>query len=110
MGKVRLLAVVVGEWAVPVLECSILNVFCVVAREKLNAEFVEVLAKENVIKDEKDYVSLLSIQLLSLQFEGGFDATYFCLKSLIYLEALLHGRAAVDDCAVVAVADELTDT
>ena len=60
--------------------------------------------------DEKDYVSLLSIQLLSLQFEGGFDATDFCLKSLIYLEALLHGRAAVDDCAVVAVADELTDT
>ena len=47
MGKVRLLAVVVGEWAVPVLECSILNVFCVVAREKLNAESVAVLEKEN---------------------------------------------------------------
>lgn len=47
MGKVKLLAVVVGEWAALVLECSILNVFCVVAREKLNAESVEVLAKEN---------------------------------------------------------------
>ena len=64
MGKVRLLAAVVGEWAVPVLECSILNVFCVVAREKLNAEFVEVLAKENVIKDEKDYIIFIAIIVL----------------------------------------------
>ena len=64
MGKVRLLAVVVGEWAVPVWECSILNVFCVVAREKLNAEFVEVLAKENVIKDEKYYIIFIAIIVL----------------------------------------------
>lgn len=64
MGKVRLLAAVVGEWAVPVLECSILNVFCVVAREKLNAEFVEVLAKENVIKDEKYYIIFIAIIVL----------------------------------------------
>ena len=47
MEMVKLLAAVVGEWAVPVLECSILNVFFVVAREKLNAESVAVLEKEN---------------------------------------------------------------
>ena len=47
MEMVKLLAAVVGEWAVPVLEYSILNVFCVVAREKLNAESVAVLEKEN---------------------------------------------------------------
>ena len=49
MGKVKLLAVVVGEWAVLVLECSILNVFYVVAQEKSNAESVAVPVKENDI-------------------------------------------------------------
>ena len=47
MEMVRLLAVVVGEWVVPVMVCSIRNVYGVVVRGKSNAESVTVLAKEN---------------------------------------------------------------
>ena len=49
MEMVRLLAVVVGEWVVPVMVCSIRNVYGVVVRENSNADSVAVLAKENDI-------------------------------------------------------------
>ena len=47
MEMVKLLAAVVGEWAVPVMVCSIRNVYGVVVRENSNADSVTVLAKEN---------------------------------------------------------------
>ena len=47
MERVKLLAAVVGEWAVPVMVCSIRNVYGVVVLGKSDAESVEVLAKEN---------------------------------------------------------------
>ena len=47
MEMVKLLAAVVGEWAVPVMGCSIRNVYGVVVRENSNADSVAVLAKEN---------------------------------------------------------------
>ena len=47
MERVKLLAAVVGEWAVPVMVCSIRNVYGVVVRENSNADPVAVLAKEN---------------------------------------------------------------
>ena len=47
MEMVKLLAAVVGEWVVPVMVCSIRNVYGVVVRGKSNAESVTVLAKEN---------------------------------------------------------------
>ena len=50
MEMVKLLAAVVGEWAVPVMVCSILNVYGVVVRENSNAEPVTVQVKENDTK------------------------------------------------------------
>ena len=47
MERVKLLAAVVGEWAVPVMVCSIRNVYGVVVQENSNADSVAVLAKEN---------------------------------------------------------------
>ena len=47
MGMVKLLAEIVGEWAVLVMECFMHNVYGVVVREKSNAESVAVLVKEN---------------------------------------------------------------
>ena len=47
MERVKLLAAVVGEWAVLVMVCSIRNVYGVAVRENSNAEFVEVPEKEN---------------------------------------------------------------
>lgn len=44
---VKYRAAVVGEWVVPVMECSTRNVYGVVVREKSSADFVVVLAKEN---------------------------------------------------------------
>ena len=56
MEMVKLLAAVVGEWVVPVLVCSMHNVYGVVVREKSNAESVTVLAKENdtLMKDNNE--------------------------------------------------------
>lgn len=47
MERVKLIAAVVGEWAVPVMVCSIGNVYGVVVRENSIADAVAVLAKEN---------------------------------------------------------------
>ena len=47
MEMVKYSATVVGERAVPVMVCSIRNVYGVVARENSNADSVAVLAKEN---------------------------------------------------------------
>lgn len=47
MGMVKLLAEIVGEWAVLVLECFMHNVYGVVVREKSNADSVAVPATEN---------------------------------------------------------------
>lgn len=47
MGKVKLLAPVAGEWAVPVMVCSIHNVCGAEVLEKSNVESVMVLEKEN---------------------------------------------------------------
>ena len=47
MEMVKLLAAVVGEWVVPVMVCSIRNVYGVVVRENSNADSVAVLEKEN---------------------------------------------------------------
>ena len=56
MEMVKLLAAVVGEWVVPVMVCSIRNVYGVVVRENSNAESVAVLAKENdtLMKDNNE--------------------------------------------------------
>ena len=56
MGMVKLLAEIVGEWAVLVMECFMHNVYGVVVREKSNAEPVTVLAKENdtLMKDNNE--------------------------------------------------------
>lgn len=47
MEMVKLLAPVVGEWAVPVMVCSIHNVCGAEVLEKSNVESVMVLEKEN---------------------------------------------------------------
>ena len=47
MGMVKLLAEIVGEWAVLVMEYFMHNVYGVVVREKSNAESVVVPVKEN---------------------------------------------------------------
>ena len=47
MGMVKLLAEIVGEWAVLVMECFMHNVYGVVVREKSNAGSVAVPATEN---------------------------------------------------------------
>ena len=47
MEMVKLLAPVVGEWAVPVMACSIHNVCGAEVLEKSNVESVMVLEKEN---------------------------------------------------------------
>lgn len=56
MGKVKSPAAVVGEWAVPAMECSMHNVYGVVVREKSNAESVAVPVKENdtLMKDNNE--------------------------------------------------------
>lgn len=50
MEMVKYRAAVVGEWVVPVMVCSIRNVYGVVVQGKSNAESVAVLAKENDTK------------------------------------------------------------
>lgn len=75
---VKYRAAVVGEWAVPVMVCSIRNVFGAVVREKSNAEFVAVPAKENdflmkrnnaistTIKDLRWMINISGIVVLGL--------------------------------------------
>lgn len=61
MEMVKLLAVVVGEWVVPVMVCSIRNVYGVVVREKSNADSVAVLAKENDILMKRNNANITTI-------------------------------------------------
>ena len=61
MEMVRLLAVVVGEWVVPVMVCSIRNVYGVVVRENSNADSVAVLAKENDIIMKRNNANITTI-------------------------------------------------
>ena len=61
MEMVKLLAAVVGEWAVPVMVCSIRNVYGVVVRENSNADSVTVLAKENDIIMKRNNANITTI-------------------------------------------------
>ena len=61
MGKVRLLAAVVGEWVVPVTVCSIRNVYGVVVREKTNADTMEDKEKEKDILMKRNNANITTI-------------------------------------------------
>ena len=66
MEMVKLLATVVGEWAVPVMGCSIGNVYGVVVRENSNADSVAVLAKENDTIMRRNNANITTINDLRL--------------------------------------------
>ena len=46
---------------------------------------------------------------LFLQLEGILNTGQFGREGLVHFQALFDGRAAVDDCRMIAVADELSD-
>ena len=103
MEMVKLLAAVVGEWVVPVLECFMHNVYGVVVQEKSNADSVAVPATENdalmkrnntninTINDLRRMIIVSGIGKMMIKYMGLF-ITIVCMFFMLTVSVALSAQ------------------